>query len=89
MTGKRSDTDTPVVPRPTTYRALLRVALGDQDHTAASLPGQAEQRFALRKSSQLWEAISTTSGPLRLSWPQVKLWARADRRATRSVGHEE
>jgi hypothetical protein len=29
--------------------------------------------------SQLWAAISTTKGPLRLSWPQVKLWARADK----------
>lgn len=30
--------------------------------------------------SQLWRAISTTKGPLWLSWRQVQLWARADRR---------
>jgi hypothetical protein len=32
-------------------------------------------------SCQLWEKISTTKGPLRMSWPQVQQWARANRKA--------
>ncbi len=61
----------------TTYRALLRVALGD-DPAATHAYRAAFGDGAT--SSQLWTAISTTKGPLRLSWPQVRLWARADRK---------
>jgi hypothetical protein len=61
----------------TTYGAVLRCALGDTPAAAslaATVPATRDN------SSQLWEAISTTQGPLRLYWPQVQLWARADRR---------
>lgn len=61
----------------TTYRALLRVALGDDP--ANTHAHRAIVRYG-DTTSQLWTAISTTKGPLRLSWPQVKLWARADRK---------
>jgi hypothetical protein len=66
-----------------TYTSLIRAALGLTRDQAARIhirgaDGQHE--------SQLWEAISTTKGPLRLSWPQVKLWARADRKAATSGG---
>ncbi|MET9263786.1 hypothetical protein [Amycolatopsis sp. NPDC004079] len=61
-----------------TYVALLRCALrADRDEAGAIA------RFGNGADgdggSQLWEAISGTRGPLRLSWPQVELWARADR----------
>ena len=63
-----------------TYAAIVRVALGDADakdgiSRVANLRGS---DGTLR--SQLWDAISTTKGPLRLAWPQVQLWARADRK---------
>ena len=35
--------------------------------------------------SQLWHTISTTNGPLRLSWPRLQLWARADQKAARTA----
>jgi hypothetical protein len=54
----------------TTYLALLRCALGD---------GNISIRQIASLASQLWTAISTTKGPLRLPWPQLKLWARADK----------
>lgn len=62
----------------TTFRALLRCALGDnpdltRTHKLAAHTPDGDT------SSQLWRAITTTKGPLRLSWPQVKLWARADK----------
>lgn len=65
----------------TTYQALLRIALDDE-------PGSGRITSVLHDHhpdgslvSQLREAISTTIGPLRLSWPQLRLWARADRKA--------
>ncbi|WP_410659599.1 hypothetical protein [Amycolatopsis sp. lyj-112] len=61
-----------------TYSALLRCALGpdlNQISTAAKSGFLDEDGEPV---SQLWKAISTTIGPLRLSWPQVQLWARAD-----------
>ncbi|MFI6031641.1 hypothetical protein [Amycolatopsis magusensis] len=65
-----------------TYSALLRVALGvsreEAGRIARAHPGRG---LGDGPESQLWTTISTTTGPLRLSWPQVKLWARADRRA--------
>lgn len=61
----------------TTYTAILRCALGDgPDIETVNRPAASD--------SQLWEAISTTQGPLRLPWPQVQLWARADRRAAQT-----
>ena len=64
----------------TTFHALLRCALGDGPDVrrAHALAGVRDPDG--NPVSQLWSAISTTTGPLRLSWPQVKLWARADRK---------
>jgi hypothetical protein len=69
----------------TTYQALLRCALGED--ATVSLRGVLRSQHAVNDTepvSQLWHAISTTTGPLRLSWPQVQLWARADRRLART-----
>lgn len=68
-----------------TYAAILRAAFGE-DEGRVGTTRVADLRCPdgeLR--SQLWDAISTTKGPLRLSWPQVQLWARADRR----LAHEQ
>lgn len=65
----------------TTYVSLLRCALGDgANFTAISTTARAE--------SQLWKAISTTAGPLRLSWPQIQLWARADRNTAKHAASD-
>jgi hypothetical protein len=67
----------------TTYRALLRCALGDDTDIPLSAILESRRGSDAAPASQLWTAISTTKGPLRLSWPQLKLWARADKnRAT-------
>lgn len=63
----------------TTYVAILRCVLGDGSDVEGA-------NRALAGDSQLWEAISTTQGPLRLPWPRVQLWARADRRAAEQHG---
>ncbi|QIZ38210.1 hypothetical protein [Saccharopolyspora sp. ASAGF58] len=64
----------------TTYQALLRTALGN-DSNPARVAGLARERDTDGTPvSQLWAALSTTKGPLRLSWPQLQLWARADRK---------
>lgn len=67
----------------TTYHALLRCALGDGPELGRvrRLPGERGPNGA--SVSELWTAISTTKGPLRLSWPQVQLWARGDRKTAR------
>ncbi|UJW36920.1 hypothetical protein L3Q67_44965 (plasmid) [Saccharothrix sp. AJ9571] len=66
-----------------TYTALLRAALGlSRDAASRIAVANTGRRQDGQPESQLWHAISTTTGgPLRLPWPQVKLWARADRRA--------
>lgn len=63
-----------------TYQAILRCALGD-------IPGLSQIFKVINdyyadgtSGSRLWHAISTTQGPLRMSWPQVQMWARADQR---------
>lgn len=56
----------------TLYSALIRVALALPE----SPPGV--MLIAREDSSALWHAISTTEGPLRLPWPTVQEWARAD-----------
>jgi hypothetical protein len=69
-----------------TYIALVRAALGVHHNEASKIV-----RAAIAAAdddqprSQLWEAISTTKGPLRLSWSQVKLSARGDRKAAAST----
>lgn len=63
----------------TTFKTLLRCALGDGPDVMRAHRLAAERTPDGDPVSQLWAAISTTKGPLRLSWPQVKLWARADK----------
>ena len=65
----------------TTYQALLRIALDDEPGSQRITSVLHEHHPDGSLVSQLWEAISTTTGPLRLSWPQLRLWARADRKA--------
>ena len=67
----------------TTYHAIARCAL---DRTYRS-----DMLREIRRDSQLWQAITTEKGPLRLPWPQVRKWAEADRelaaaRAARATG---
>lgn len=62
--------------------ALLRCALGN-DPAMALFWSWAP---ASKMPSQLWHALSTTKGPLRLPWPQLKLWARADRKKAETTG---
>lgn len=54
-----------------TYAALIRCALLPDDHHHLHLAD-------LRAESQLWDTLTSTTGPLRLPWPQVQRWARAD-----------
>ena len=63
-----------------TYRALLRCALGDSSDLPWSGILDARRGSDTASASQLWDAISTTKGPLRISWPQLQLWARADKK---------
>lgn len=62
-----------------TYRTLLRCALGDGTDIPWSAILEDRRGSDDTPASQLWTAISTTKGSLRLSWPQLKLWARADK----------
>lgn len=62
----------------TTYRALLRAALGDVPGTFSHLTHPDD--------SELWKAISTTKNtPLRLPWPTIKAWANADHNRSRGI----
>jgi hypothetical protein len=63
-----------------TYRAILRCALGDIPELIQIPEVILAHHPDEDPVSQLWQAISTTRGPLRMSWPQVQMWARADRR---------
>ncbi|MGH3770771.1 MAG: hypothetical protein ACRDRW_05145 [Pseudonocardiaceae bacterium] len=56
-----------------TYRAIMRCVLDRSpfEHGAFA-------HLRTWQHSQLWDAISTANSPLRLFWPQVTLWARAD-----------
>lgn len=64
----------------TTYRALLRCVLGDSPGVPWGAVMAARRAADGAPASQLWAAISETTGPLRLSWPQLQLWARADKK---------
>lgn len=70
---------------PTTfYEALVRCALRrwafELDDNRVSLVAQyyRDPGGTRRWPSPLWKAIATTKGPIRLPWPQVVAWARAD-----------
>lgn len=65
----------------TTYLALLRIALGNDAHTSTILDWLRAERGTEVPVSELWHTISTTNGPLRLPWPRLQLWARADQKA--------
>ena len=67
----------------TTYWAIARCALGLTDNPLRGRILHVLQGENGEDVSQLWHAISTTKGSLRLSWPQVQLWARADLRRAR------
>jgi hypothetical protein len=61
----------------TLYQALIRCAFGTPEapftlNEVEAGAGPAEVKGAL------WQAITTTKGPLRLPWPTVLQWARAD-----------
>ncbi len=53
----------------TLYHALIRTALAAPESPL---------RAGDEDDSALWHAISTTDGPLRIPWPTVQEWARAD-----------
>jgi hypothetical protein len=61
----------------TLYQALIRCVF-EQVEKAPFTLRQVTDNFSGPDVSQLWNAIATTEGPLRLPWPQVQLWARAD-----------
>jgi hypothetical protein len=65
----------------TTYRALLRIGLGDGADLDTIHKWLLEHLRAEHPASQLWHTISTTNDPLRLPWPRLQLWARAYRKA--------
>jgi hypothetical protein len=62
----------------TLYQALIRSALGTPEAPFTLLDVDPEARDTDNTSSQLWRAIATTQGPLRLAWPTVVEWAKAD-----------
>ncbi|WP_433291541.1 hypothetical protein ACQPZQ_02380 [Pseudonocardia sp. CA-142604] len=63
----------------TTYRALVRCALPDE-HDNVRLLDFREKLSAEQEPpvSELWDALVTTRKPLRLRWPDIQRWARAD-----------
>lgn len=65
-----------------TYVALVRCVFGE-DPANTEIFSHARQHRDSEDNlvSQLWQAISTTTGSIRLSWPQLQLWARADHKA--------
>jgi len=68
------------------YDALVRCALG----MWASPSSDDWLNQLAPPNSELWEYITTAAqnGPIRLPWPQVQAWARADRnRAMSRAGH--
>ena len=71
-----------------TYRAIIRVALPAERATEFNELGGWEfwdEDDQGHPVSQLWQMMSDDKGgPLRLSWPQVQLWARADLHAARA-----
>jgi hypothetical protein len=60
-----------------TYRALLRCVLGDRPGLGHVLERARRPDKNGHPASELWHAISTTTGPLRLPWPRVHWLGRA------------
>jgi hypothetical protein len=61
----------------TLYQALIRCVFGTPE-APFTLVASSGREGAARGGSDLWRAIVTTDGPLRLPWPAVQKWARAD-----------
>lgn len=61
----------------TLYQALIRCALNTPEAPFTLRDVEAGLGHSEIKSD-LWRAISTTQGPLRLPWPTILQWARAD-----------
>lgn len=63
----------------TLYQALIRAALDAPEAPFTLLDVDPDAHDTKNTSSQLWRAIAATQGPLRLPWPTVIEWAKADR----------
>lgn len=61
----------------TLYQALIRCAFGTPE-APFTLHDVGTGTTPAESTSDLWRAIATTQGPLRLPWPTVQQWARAD-----------
>lgn len=61
----------------TLYQALIRCALGTPEapFTLNDVEANAEPS---KVKSDLWQALATAQGPLRLPWPTVLQWTRSD-----------
>jgi hypothetical protein len=59
----------------TLYAALVRCALGEP-YGQARYPDPDRAEI----DSLLWQALTTTQGPLRLAWPRVQQWVDRDRK---------
>lgn len=62
----------------TLYQALIRCALGTPEAPFSLTDVDPDAHDTENTSSPLWHAIATTQGPLRLAWPDVVMWAKAD-----------
>lgn len=62
----------------TLYQALIRCVFATPEAPFTLNDVDADAHNASDTSSQLWHAIATTQGPLRLPWPTVVNWAKAD-----------
>jgi hypothetical protein len=62
----------------TLYQALIRCALATPEAPFTLNDVDPAAHDASNTSSPLWHAIATTQGPLRLPWPAVVNWAKAD-----------
>ncbi|MGH3866378.1 MAG: hypothetical protein ACRDQ4_09640 [Pseudonocardiaceae bacterium] len=73
----------------TTYTAILRCALPDKYQPVSLLFHRTSGDDGGRPMSQLWDAIATTKGPLRLHWSQVQQWARTDLATVKAAARPE
>jgi hypothetical protein len=60
------------------YQALIRCALGTPGAPFSLTDVDPAAHDTENTSSPLWRAIAATQGPLRLPWPDVIRWAKAD-----------
>lgn len=61
----------------TLYQALIRCAFSTPQ-APFTLHDVETDTAPEQSTSDLWRAIATTQGPLRLPWPTIQQWARAD-----------